>query len=348
MQFRFPRTPPRSGPPSTDGCAHTQRIEGLVPRPVPDRAGGRLLRRRLRVVLQPLLLSLCTAAEATALQVRVVPGLARALPLAPTAGPAGRTTTGSCKTGGGTEMRGCEGALRKWGMGHGVERHFKGPRLERVGEEVATRRATSVRQIRRDQKALSLTASDTGRSRFLLSSGCNRSGYCRAAGGAGVSALRCRTVVTCPVATAVGGGSGKAWNATVCRLGPPGADRSGGGGVNGQPRGKKEQQEPVAVIRPRLTVKHLSGRLLVLSCWRRGVRDTWPLPLMPPEHPQRTDCPPAPARPPHTQVENRKNKNRARKAVERNLLRNSRAVLDVLRSNEDDSDGSMFSAGRSK
>ena len=45
------------------------------------------------------------------------------------------------------------------------------------GPPVPDRLATSVQQMRRDQKELGLTESDTGRSRFLLSSGCNRSGY---------------------------------------------------------------------------------------------------------------------------------------------------------------------------
>ena len=43
-----------------------------------------------------------------------------------------------------------------------------------------------------------------------------------------------------------------------------------------------------------------------------------------------------------------RDKNKARKAVERKLLRNSRAVLDVFRSGEDDRDGSIFSAGQNK
>ena len=49
----------------------------------------------------------------------------------------------------------------------------------------------------------------------------------------------------------------------------------------------------------------------------------------------------------HTRWEPR-DKNKARKAVERKLLRNSRAVLDVFRSGEDEGNGSMFSAGQSK
>ena len=64
---------------------------------------------------------------------------------------------------------------------------------------VHSRLATSVRQVRRDQKELGPTELDTGRSRFLLSSECNRSGYYRVAGGAGLirneAELRCRTVV---------------------------------------------------------------------------------------------------------------------------------------------------------
>ena len=39
------------------------------------------------------------------------------------------------------------------------------------------RLATSVRQVTPDQRELGPTGSDTGRSRFLLSSGCDRSRY---------------------------------------------------------------------------------------------------------------------------------------------------------------------------
>ena len=43
--------------------------------------------------------------------------------------------------------------------------------------EVTVGVATSVREIRHDAKELDLTESDTGHIRFLLSFGCNRSGY---------------------------------------------------------------------------------------------------------------------------------------------------------------------------
>ena len=50
----------------------------------------------------------------------------------------------------------------------------------------------------------------------------------------------------------------------------------------------------------------------------------------------------------HTHFGEPRNKNEARKAVERKLLGNSRAVLDVFRSGEDEGNGSTFSAGQSK
>ena len=56
-----------------------------------------------------------------------------------------------------------------------------------VGWAVNPLLATSVRQIRRDQKELGPTESVTRRSRFLLSSACDRSGQCRLADGAGLA-----------------------------------------------------------------------------------------------------------------------------------------------------------------
>jgi hypothetical protein len=82
------------------------------------------------------------------------------------------------------------GAVQSWKV-HGVQ-FCVWPRL-----------ATSVRQVTRDQTRLSPTRSDTGRSWFLLSSGCDRSRYYRVAHGTALipneTQLPCRALVACLV-----------------------------------------------------------------------------------------------------------------------------------------------------
>ena len=71
------------------------------------------------------------------------------------------------------------------------------------GRRVWVRLAAGLRQVRRDQMGLGPTGYDTGRSWFLLSSGCDRSGYCRVAHGARLipnnTQYHCRTLVACLV-----------------------------------------------------------------------------------------------------------------------------------------------------
>ena len=72
-----------------------------------------------------------------------------------------------------------------------------------AGDRVGCRLAASVRQVRRDQMELGPTGSDTERSWFLLSSGCDGSRYYRVAHGTGPipneTQSPCRTLVACLV-----------------------------------------------------------------------------------------------------------------------------------------------------
>ena len=85
-----------------------------------------------------------------------------------------------------------------------------------------TRLATSVRQVTRDQMELGPTGSDTGRSCFLLSPGCDRGRYYRVTHGTGL--IPNETLFPCLVACLH-------INRTLCTRGWAG--RGGGGTKNG-------------------------------------------------------------------------------------------------------------------
>ena len=72
---------------------------------------------------------------------------------------------------------------------------------------MVTRLATGIRQVRPDQMEPGPTASNTGRSRFLLSSACDGGGYYRVARGTGLipneTQFPCRTLVACLMVTFV-------------------------------------------------------------------------------------------------------------------------------------------------
>ena len=82
-------------------------------------------------------------------------------------------------------------------------------RLPTLVAAVHTRRATSVRQVTPVQSVLGRTESDTGRSGFLLSRGCGRSGYYRVAHGTGL--IGHGTPVPC---------QWQVWSTLACPCGP--------------------------------------------------------------------------------------------------------------------------------
>ena len=118
------------------------------------------------------------------------------------------------------------------------------------GGRAGGRLATSVRQVTRDQMEQGPTGSDTGRSWFLLSSGCDRSRYYRVPHGTGPipndTPFPCRTLVAC-----LAGGGGGALRRTSRSFG-------GGGGGRGRCRQCHRSKRGMA---PELEDPHADGQL---------------------------------------------------------------------------------------